>query len=145
MSFQKFRLPSSRRGNMLSWQFLHLAQGAKSRALAKRVSDTISQSRASSLVKGFENAAPAWLDQALPCAFPIRVYPCHPWFKIHRTTRFHSNLAFLKLINNPNSIPVIARYPIIWAIWDSLNAATTLASTTTFPSTIKSGTSNPTA
>jgi hypothetical protein len=33
-------------------------------------------------VKRFENAAPAWLAQAPPCAFPIRVYPCHPWFLI---------------------------------------------------------------
>jgi hypothetical protein len=33
----------------------------KAGLLAKRVSDAISQSHASSLVKGFENAAPAWL------------------------------------------------------------------------------------
>jgi len=62
----------------------HIAQSAKKAGpLAKRVSDVFSQSRASSLVKGFENAAPAWPAQALPCvsvAF-IRVYPCHPWFK----------------------------------------------------------------
>jgi hypothetical protein len=46
----------------------------KAGLLAKRVSDAISQSRASSLVKGFENAAPAWLDQALPCASALFVY-----------------------------------------------------------------------
>jgi hypothetical protein len=60
----------------------HIAQSAKKAGpLAKRVSDVFSQSRASSIVKGFENAAPAWLAQAPPCAFPIRVCPCHPWFK----------------------------------------------------------------
>jgi hypothetical protein len=46
----------------------------KAGPLAKRVSDTISQSRASSLVKGLENAAPAWLDQALPCASALFVF-----------------------------------------------------------------------
>ena len=46
----------------------YLAQGAKSRALAKQEGDVFSQSRASSLVKGFEKAAPAWLAQAPPCA-----------------------------------------------------------------------------
>jgi hypothetical protein len=40
----------------------------KAGPLAKRVSDAISQSRASSLVKRFKNAAPAWLAQATPCA-----------------------------------------------------------------------------
>jgi hypothetical protein len=40
------------------------------------VVDVFSQSHASLLVKGFENAAPVWLAQAPPCAFPIRVYPC---------------------------------------------------------------------
>jgi len=46
----------------------------KAGPLAKQVSDAISQSRASSLVKGFENAAPAWLDQALPCASALFVF-----------------------------------------------------------------------
>ena len=36
----------------------------KAGPLAKQVSDAISQSRASPLVKGFEKAAPAWLAQA---------------------------------------------------------------------------------
>jgi hypothetical protein len=49
--------------------------------LAKRESDVFAQSRASSLVKGFENSAPAWLAKALSCAAPIRVNQCHPWFK----------------------------------------------------------------
>ena len=44
--------------------------------------DGISQSRASSLAKGFESTAPAWLAQAQPCAsLPIRVNPAHPWLK----------------------------------------------------------------
>jgi hypothetical protein len=46
----------------------------KAGPLAKRVSDAISQSRASSLVKEFENASPAWLDQALPCASALFVF-----------------------------------------------------------------------
>ena len=41
---------------------------AKAGPLAEREGDVISQSRASSLVKGFENSAPAWLAQAPPCA-----------------------------------------------------------------------------
>jgi hypothetical protein len=35
---------------------------------AQRVGDVFSQSHASLLVKGFENAAQAWLAQAQPCA-----------------------------------------------------------------------------
>jgi hypothetical protein len=50
-------------------------EAQKAGPLAKRVSDVFSQSRASSIVKGFEKAAPAWLAKAPPCAFPIRVYP----------------------------------------------------------------------
>ena len=51
---------------------------------AQRMSDVFSQSLASSLVQGFENATPAWPVQAQPCA-PlalcfIRVHPYHPWF-----------------------------------------------------------------
>jgi hypothetical protein len=49
----------------------------KAGLLAKRVSDVFTQSRASSLVKRFEDAAPAWPAQALPCvsalSVPIRV------------------------------------------------------------------------
>ena len=48
------------------------------------MSDGVSESCASSLAKGFESTAPAWLAQAQPCAsLPIRVNPAHPWFKIH--------------------------------------------------------------
>jgi hypothetical protein len=44
--------------------------------------DGVSESRASSLAKGFESTAPAWLAQAQPCAsLPIRVNPAHPWLK----------------------------------------------------------------
>ena len=46
----------------------------KAGLLAKRVSDVFSQSRASSLVKRFEDAAPAWLAQAPPCASALSVY-----------------------------------------------------------------------
>jgi len=48
--------------------------------LRSKISDGVLESRASSLVEGFESTAPAWLAQALPCSF-IRVYPGHPWFK----------------------------------------------------------------
>jgi hypothetical protein len=47
--------------------------------IAERGSDVFSESRASSLVKGFENAAPAWLAKRSPAAaslflsVPIRV------------------------------------------------------------------------
>jgi hypothetical protein len=80
----------------------------KQEHLRSRMSDGVLQSRASSLAKGFGSTAPAWLAQAQPCSF-IRVNPAHPWFKIQRTTRFHSSLAFLKLINRPKSSPVIAK------------------------------------
>jgi hypothetical protein len=51
---------------------------------AWRMSDVFLQSRASSLVEGFEKATPVWLVKAQPC-FPlplcfIRVHPNHPWF-----------------------------------------------------------------
>ena len=51
---------------------------------AQRMSDVFSQSRASSLVEGFENATPAWPAQAQPCV-PlllcfIGVNSCNPWF-----------------------------------------------------------------
>ncbi len=46
------------------------------------MSDGISESRASSLAKGFESTAPAWLAQAQPCASSIiRANPAHPWLK----------------------------------------------------------------
>ena len=64
----------------------------KAGPLAKRVSDVFSKFRASSIVKGFENAAPAWLAQASPCAFPIRVYPCHPWLKFSGKNKRHTIL-----------------------------------------------------
>ena len=44
----------------------HHARSAAGRS-ARRMSDVFSQSRASSLVEGFENATPAWLVQAQPC------------------------------------------------------------------------------
>ena len=69
MSFQKAGVAPCFLGN-----FFISRNTRKAGPLAKRVSDTISQSRASSLVKGFENAAPAWLDQALPCASPLFVF-----------------------------------------------------------------------
>ena len=68
----------------------------KAGPLAKRVSDVFSQSRASSLVKGFEKAAPAWLAQAPPCAFPIRVYPRHQWFKTHNPVQASLQMSFQK-------------------------------------------------
>ena len=40
--------------------------------LAERVGDVFSEFRASSLVEGFENPAPAWLDKRSPAsAFPV--------------------------------------------------------------------------
>ena len=46
------------------------------------MSDVLSESRASSLAKGFESTAPAWLAQAQPCASSIiRANPAHPWLK----------------------------------------------------------------
>jgi hypothetical protein len=52
---------------------------AKQGHLRSRMSDVFSQSRASSLAKGFGGTAPAWLAQAQPCSF-IRVNPSYPWF-----------------------------------------------------------------
>jgi hypothetical protein len=51
---------------------------AKQGHLRSRMSDVFSQSRASSLAKGFGGTAPAWLVQAQPCmplssSVPIRV------------------------------------------------------------------------
>jgi len=49
------------------------------------MSDVFSEFRASSLVKEFENAAQAWLAQALPRFLSlIRANPSHPWFKYTR-------------------------------------------------------------
>jgi hypothetical protein len=51
--------------------------------LRSKMSDGFSESRASTLAKGFESTAPAWLVQAEPCAsLPIRVNPAHPWLRI---------------------------------------------------------------
>jgi hypothetical protein len=45
------------------------------------MSDVLSESRASSLAKGFESTAPAWLAQAQPCASSIiRANPGNRWF-----------------------------------------------------------------
>jgi hypothetical protein len=64
---------STHRGGGLSSIFYLLSSGAMRQAgpLAERESDVFSESRASSLVKGFENSAPAWLAQAPPCASPV--------------------------------------------------------------------------
>jgi hypothetical protein len=87
---------------------------AKQGHLRSKMSDGVLQSRVSSLTKGFEKPAPAWLAQAQPCIFSlIRVNPAHPVIRglklVYRTTRFHSSLAFLKLISRPKSRPVIAK------------------------------------
>jgi len=58
------------------------AKRKKQGHLRSRMSDVVLQSRASSLAKGFESTAPAWLAQAQPCVpLPIRVNPRHPWFQ----------------------------------------------------------------
>ena len=73
-----------------SWHFLDLEQGAKSRATrgaSGRVGDVVSQSRASSLVKGFENATPAQNSERRLASL---LHPCssessevsHAFFKI---------------------------------------------------------------
>ena len=65
---------------IFSQQFLREAKAQGH--LSSIMSDGISESRASSLAKGFESTAPAWLAQAQPCAsLPIRVNPAHPWLK----------------------------------------------------------------
>ena len=53
------------------------AQSASGAAgpLAVREGDVFLQFRASWLVKGFENAAPAWLAKRSPATNLIRVYP----------------------------------------------------------------------
>ena len=55
-----------------------LREAQKAGPLRSRMSDVFSQSRGSSLAKGFESASPAWLAQAQPCvslkeSVPIRV------------------------------------------------------------------------
>ena len=72
--------------------FLISRKARKAGPLAKRVSDVFSKFRASSIVKGFEKAAPAWLAQVPACAFPIRVYPCHPWLKFSGKNKRHTIL-----------------------------------------------------
>ena len=49
------------------------------------------------------------------------------------TMRFHYSLACLKFNSNPRRKPVWLRWPVIWAMCDSLNVVTS------FVSTIKSG------
>jgi hypothetical protein len=49
-------------------------RAAQAGPLAERESDVFSESRAGSLVKGFENSAPVWLSQAPPCASPTFVW-----------------------------------------------------------------------
>ena len=69
------KTPPSRQGGLVPcffWMpilgtFLISRKARKAGLLAKREGDVFSESRASSLVKEFENAAPAWLDQARPC------------------------------------------------------------------------------
>jgi len=80
MSFQKPRHPGKPgeprvfSGSQFLAIFFISRKTRKAGLLVKRVSDVFLQSRASSLVKGFENAAPAWLEQALPCASPLFVW-----------------------------------------------------------------------
>jgi hypothetical protein len=52
------------------------------------------------------SASMACPSAALHASVFIRAHLGNPWFKIHRTTRFHSSLAFLKLISMPRSSPV---------------------------------------
>ena len=51
------------------------AGGVFAGPLAEREGDVFLQFRASRLVKGFENAAPAWLAKRSPATNLIRVYP----------------------------------------------------------------------
>jgi hypothetical protein len=44
--------------------------------LLSKISDGVLESRASSLAKGFESTAPAWLAQAQPCVSLPFFYPC---------------------------------------------------------------------
>ena len=61
---------------IFSQRFLSEAQAQGH--LRSIMSDVLSESRASSLAKGFESTAPAWLAQAQPCASSIiRANPCH--------------------------------------------------------------------
>jgi hypothetical protein len=52
----------------------HSDQESDAGSFAKQNERGILESRASSLVKGFENLKQAWLVQAQPCF--IRAYPC---------------------------------------------------------------------
>ena len=77
------------------------------------MSDVLSESRASSLAKGFESTAPAWLAQAQPCASSIiRANPAHPWLKndfaVHDFAysllcRFSPLLSLILVTPNPHS------------------------------------------
>jgi hypothetical protein len=65
---------------IFSQQFLREAKAQGH--LRSIMSDVLSESRASSLVKGFDSTAPAWLAQAKPCVSSIiRANPSHPWFQ----------------------------------------------------------------
>ena len=55
--------------------------------------------------------------------------------------RFHCSLACLTFNSNPSRRPVWLRQPVILAMWDGLKVVTTLVSTITSSSTMRSGTS----
>jgi hypothetical protein len=80
MSFQK-NPPSRQAGRapLFFWMpilgnFFISRKARKARTLAKRVGGVFSKSRASSIVKGFEKAMPAWLAEAPPCTSALSVY-----------------------------------------------------------------------
>ena len=65
---------------IFSQQFLREAKAQGH--LRSKMSDGVSESRASSLAKGFESTAPAWLAQAKPCISSIiRANPGNRWFQ----------------------------------------------------------------
>jgi hypothetical protein len=64
---------------IFSQQFLREAKAQGH--LRSIMSDVLSESRASSLVKGFDSTAPAWFAQAKPCVSSIRANPSHTWFQ----------------------------------------------------------------
>jgi hypothetical protein len=59
---------------ILGNNFFISRKARKAGPLAKRVGGVFSKSRASSIVKGFEKATPAWLAQAPPCTSVLSVY-----------------------------------------------------------------------
>jgi hypothetical protein len=80
LSFQKPRhpgkpgMPRAFSGCQFLALFFLSRMARKAGPLAEREGDVFSQSRASSLVIGFENSAPAWLAQAPPFASALSVY-----------------------------------------------------------------------